>query len=199
MDINLKIFYRKAKEGLFNPKLETNEIEGCDTIIKAYQASEGKSFDELAYILATVYHETGHTMLPVKEMGGAAYFYRLYDIRGNNPRLAIRLGNNTAGDGVKYAGRGYVQITGKSNYKKFSDILGIDLINTPDHALDREIATKILIYGMKNGTFTGKKLSDYFDDDKVSDFVSARRIINGTDKAALIASYAAKFKSYLIN
>lgn len=79
-----------------------------------------------------------------------------------------------------------------TNIKAFFDCyrakLGIDLVNNPDLALKPDIAAKIMIVGMSEGTFTGKKLSDYFNNE-ISDAYNARKIINGRDKAGLIQGY----------
>jgi putative chitinase len=66
-------------------------------------------------------------------------------------------------------------------------------------ALQPEIAAKILVKGMQEGWFTGKKLADYLPQHAANrlQFQQARRIINGTDKADLIAGYALQFQSAL--
>ena len=137
-----------------------------------------------SYGLGTTWHETAHTMQPIKERGGADYLSK-YD----TGRLASALGNTPSadGDGQLYAGRGYVQITGRANYRKF----GIEA--TPDDALKPEVAGRILVEGMERGLFTGKKLSDYLP----GDYFNARRIINSTDKAQMIADYANDFERAL--
>ena len=80
------------------------------------------------------------------------------------------LGNTQTGDGIKYAGRGHVQITGKANYSKFSNKLGLGilLVNNPDLALRKDISLKILIKGCIEGLFTGKKLYDYIKEGSVN-------------------------------
>jgi len=97
-------------------------------------------------------------MQPIKEYGSAAYFKRRYDIEGDNPRLAKSLGNLNPGDGAKYHGRGYVQITGRANYQDWKNRSGKNLINNPDLALDPKTAIVIVFDGMMLGTFTGKTL-----------------------------------------
>lgn len=85
-----------------------------------------------------------------------------------------------------------MQLTWKENYDKFGKLLKADLLNNPDLALALTNATKIMFVGMTKGMFTGKKLADYFAGE-TEDWVNARRIINGTDRAQLIAGYGKVF------
>ena len=134
---------------------------------------------EVAYILATVHWETNRTYNPIEEYGKG---------RGHDYGVPYK------GTGKVYYGRGFVQITWFDNYERFTKILhrlgyNIDLINNPDQALKPEIATLILIIGMRDGKFTGVDLDDYFDPIK-SDWYNARKIINGLDKAVIISEIA---------
>lgn len=137
---------------------------------------------QLAYLLATAYHECHNPaypqkrLTPMKEFGGERY-----------------LKTKTY---YPYYGRGFVQLTWRSNYEKASKRLGIDLVKNPDLALEPVYAANIIVYGMKYGTFTGKKLGDYIHPGK-TDFLQARRIINGMDKSKLIADYAILFQDCL--
>jgi predicted chitinase len=151
-----------------------------DIIITAGQ--QNFSNEQIAYILATVKHETGDTFQPVREA-----YWLSEQWRKKNLRYYGKKG---------YYGRGYVQITWEANYEKFAKLTGEDLVNQPDLALRHDIALFILLYGFKMGTFTGRKISDYINDDK-TDYYNARRCINGVDKARLIASYAENFYSGL--
>jgi hypothetical protein len=72
----------------------------------------------------------------------------------------------------------------------------LDLVNNPALALQPGTAYKIMSLGMTRGLFTGKKLPDYLNDEK-ADYVDARRIINGLDRAELIAGYSEKFEKIL--
>jgi hypothetical protein len=164
--------------------LSQGQVDGANALLKAM---ERWPISWVAYGFATAWHETARTLQPIKEMGGEAYFKRLYDIEGSNPNLAKRLGNHKPGDGARYAGRGYVQLTGRDNYYRYG------IADDPDRALDPAVAAQIMVDGMEAGRFTGKKLNDYLP----GDYVNARRIINGTDKAVQIAGYAKVFETAL--
>lgn len=144
-----------------------------------------------AYALATIKHECADTWLPITERGTADYLSK-YD----RMPVARWLSNTEPGDGERFKGRGYVQITGRGLYKRFSTVTGVDLVANPELAEVHEHAYKILSVGMSSGLFTGKRLSDYINNVH-SDYINARRIINGIDKAALIAGYARDFEAEL--
>lgn len=162
-------------------RLSPSQISGIETILAA---SEALSRRHRAYLLATSFHETARTMQPITEYGGKQYFTK-YD----TGRLAKALGNTPEadGDGFIYRGRGYVQITGRSNYANAGKKLGIDLINMPSMALQPTVAALILVRGCFEGWFTGRKLGDY------TNFRDMRRVVNGTDHASAIAGYAERF------
>ncbi len=144
--------------------------------------------NEAAYCLATAKHETG-AFRWLKEIWGPTAAQKRYEGRSD-------LGNNQPGDGKRYMGRGYVHITGRRNYTDWAKRLGVDIVGNPELASNADIAARVLVEGMKLGTFTGKKLSDYITLNK-SDFHNARRIVNGRDKASLIAGYAAQYDELL--
>ena len=197
MAFEVATFFKLARGGIMGPTLDQGEVNGCTVILGAF-ADQPLAY--AAYALATAWHETAHTMMPVKERGGAAYFFRMYDIEGQRPHVARRLGNTQPGDGVKFAGRGYPQTTGRANYKWASDLTGVDLIGKPDDMMEPDIAATVMFHGMIRGKFTGKKLADYLPakGPATSDqFKAARRIINGTDRAADIAAYAVALQDYL--
>ena len=110
------------------------------------------------------------------------------------------LGNTMPGDGALFLGRGYVQITGRTNYERAAAATGYPLVGNPDLTMRPDIAAEILRSGMVDGWFTGKSLSDYLPDaiGTREQFRQARRIINGTDKDDLIAGYAVAFQAALI-
>ena len=130
---------------------------------------------QISYVLATVEWETAQTFKPVKET-----FWRNERWREDNLRY------------YPYYGRGYVQLTWEHNYEKYGRILGIDLTNNPDLAMQPGVALFVLVHGFKTGGFTGRKLSEYINAVE-TDFIKARRCINGSDKAHDIAQIAQRY------
>src|SRR5262245_13651671 len=88
---------------------------------------QGVLRNQCAYILATAYHETAHTMQPIMELGGQAYLQ-------SKPYYP-------------YVGRGYVQLTWLDNYKRASAELGVDFVKNPTLLLQAKYAAPILILG----------------------------------------------------
>lgn len=188
------LFFMAARESVLGPTLSPEEVAGCNAVLTA---CDGLPMAHAAYALATAFHETAHTLQPVPERGSFAYLSK-YD----TGLLAERLGNTPAadGDGQRFAGRGYVQLTGHRNYLLAGTALGVDLVGDPDLALRPDIAARVLRRGMVEGWFTGKSFKTYLPDHRPAtrdEFVAARRIINGVDKASLIATYALAFQAAL--
>jgi putative chitinase len=151
---------------------------------------------QLAYCLATFKWETAHTMHPIDEIGSDAYFNKRY---GPQTKVGKILGNTQTGDGARFHGRGYVQLTGRTNYTKAKNLTKKDVLTNPDLAKDPALAYEIAIQGMKDGWFTGKKLSQFIKDGSPPDYENARTIINGHDKAHLIADIARRFSEVLLD
>lgn len=165
-----------------------------DTINRLMEKAAHWPLSWLAYALATAWHEA--RLRPIHELGGPNYL-RKYD---TGP-LAAALGNTPEadGDGILYAGRGLVQLTGRRNYENAGKMLGLDLMTNPDLALEPSNAARILVWGMEGGKFTGKGLADYLPGWRgtLVQFKQARRIINGTDRADDIAALANAFQDAL--
>jgi len=165
---------------------------------------QGANLYVVAYMLATVRHETYH--YPTQEffsekpeVGDRSYFDKYDPVLAKTELLrnrAVKMGNTTEGDGFKYRGRGCVHLTWKVHYQKFSELLGYDFVSDPDAAGKFKHSIPIMIIGMNKGYFTGKGIKDYFSARRV-DYVEARKIINGKDQAELIAAYAMRFESIL--
>lgn len=142
-----------------------------------------------AYMLATVQHETAGSYYPVEE----AYF-----VKSEAARQRYLRGQPYG----RYYGRGLVQLTWDFNYRKYGEILKLDLLNEPDLALEPSISLFILVHGMLTGAYTGKPLERYINP-KECDYIQARRVVNGVrkgetlpDKAELIAGYAKQWEAF---
>lgn len=189
---------RARNSGVFGTSLSQSQVDGMEALLDEAQR-RGEKLPFLAYCLATTYHETAHTMQPIYEKGQRSYFNKYEP----GTKIGKVLGNTQRGDGFLFRGRGDVQLTGRRNYTLASKKLGIDLITNPDRALEPTIAATILYEGMDEGWFTGRDLDDFIDDfdeddaEDLREFVKARYVINGTDKAETIGKYALAFEKAL--
>lgn len=182
--------------------LTQNQVDQIEFIVGELDNDKSITYPQAAYILATVWHETGTKLLPISEIGkgrtrpygrwfenskGELYGWKNYSkseayLQSECPHL--------------FYGRGYVQLTWYDNYAKASKKLNVDFISNPDLALEKFYSIRILIIGMKEGWFTGQALKHYFNQSK-KDYIGARRIINWTDRAKTIAEYATTFEKAL--
>lgn len=183
--INRKFFFDYVRLHLFGGSLTQGQVGGLTAILDYWEDNFSAKDDRwLAYMLATAHHETDRKFQAIEEYGkGKGKKY------GSNFKMNGTHYTDTSG---LFYGRGLVQLTWYENYQKMGKQFKVDLLQHPELALDLPIAVKIMFYGMMNGSFTGKKLSDYFTANK-EEWVNARRIINGTDKANLIAGYGKQF------
>lgn len=132
---------------------------------------------QIAYVLATVKHECGAL--------GGGYYRPVTEIGGASKRYA------------PFHGRGLVQLTWRSNYEKYQRISGKPIVSQPNLVIsDFGLSCFILVHGFKTGGFTGRKITDYIGGGR-RDFIGARRCINGTDRASLIAGYASQWLGQL--
>lgn len=182
--IDRKHFFDSIKTSLFHSFTQP-QVDGIDAVLDYWEDNGFYDGRHLAYIFATIYHETAKTMQPIEEYG-----------KGKNRPYGKKLKHSgvayTLPDKIYY-GRGLVQLTWYENYQLMGRLLGYDLLAQPELACQMEIAIKILFEGMMQGAssfgdFTGKCLEQYFNDEK-EDPIGARKIVNGTDKADLIAGY----------
>jgi hypothetical protein len=180
--IHRPYFFDSVRESLFGGSLADDQVQGLTVFLDWYDKegmTEGVDDRKLAYMLATAYHETAQTMQPIAEYGkGEGYDY----------------GEPDPETGQTYYGRGYVQLTWKDNYQKQDDKLELHglLVSKADMAMHSEIAQQVICYGMLDGDFTGKKLSQFLTEAETN-FYDARTIVNGHDRADDIAGYATKF------
>ena len=180
--LDLSAFYGAVRDPLYKGSVPEWQADPLRRIVEAGHARQ-RSRAETAYVLATAHHETGR-FKHMEEIGrgdGRDYGEDVLLIRGERRR---------------YHGRGFVQLTWLQNYARMSLLIGVNLVEGPEQAMQPDIAAEILWEGMIRGLFTGKSLADYRAGDSL-DFVQARRIVNGMDKADLIAGYAATFHDAL--
>lgn len=167
---------------LFNGSVSPRQEKGILCILDAWERlAPAADLRWIAYSLATTFHETARRFTPLAEFGKGA---------------GKKYGKPDPETGQVFYGRGYVQLTHKANYQKMGWKLGFDFVNNPDKVMEPNIAAEILIRGMIDGDFTGKALVHYISGAKC-DYVGARRIVNGLDRAQLIADYAEKFEAAL--
>ena len=191
-------FFDRFAELFGNPP-STPQREGFHSIFDAWEMSGFTDSRWLAYAFATVWHETGSKMEPVREgfktsdSAAVRHVTRMFDRGTISKNYALPESN-----GKSYFGRGYVQLTFGRNYKKMGRALGIanSLYDNPSLVLDPQMSARILLVGMTGGHFTGKKLADFFNDSK-EDWRNARKIVNGLDRAHKIAHFGRKFHEAL--
>lgn len=171
----------KAVEKAFGAPMDSTQQDSAKQIMSAFSQYGDGDYRKLAYILATAWHES--KLRPIRE------------IRARRGTPLYEQQNRYWPSG--YYGRGFVQLTWESNYRKMGDFLGVDLVGSPDKALQPEYAARIIVYGMMNGSFTGKKLSQYIGLLK-KDYYNARRVVNSTDRATQIKSFAEKLENEVV-
>lgn len=193
------VFYEEVRESLFSGRLSQSQVDGMERLLN-YAETHGIRHVDLAYILATSFHETGQRMVPVREgfASSDAAAIKAVTKLFNKGRIKKNYALPHPKTGKSYYGRGDVQLTWYDNYLRMSKITGLDLVNNPDLALDLKASSVILFKGMLEGHFTGKKLSDFLKEgvsiqQRAMNFDAARRVVNGTDKAVTIGGYAEKF------
>jgi putative chitinase len=187
MKIDRRKFFNNYRNN-FGKIRKQATVDTIEAILKRAE-NENTPVPHLSYMFATAYHEAKdrefkHDFYPLTERGSYSYITRLYWL---NKRVRGWLGNDTEYEAWKYRGRGLVQLTGETNYEKFN------LQDCPKKALEPNVAVDIMFKGMKEGIFTGVGLNKYINKEK-KDYYNARRIINGLDKAATIATYAVIFE-----
>jgi len=165
LTIDRAYFFNAARTKPFGGSISAGQVDGLIKILDEWERRELTDPRWLAYILGTAYHESGHTLQPVREMGGDAYLR-------SKPYYP-------------WVGEGLVQVTWETNHRKFG-------ATAPGQLMQWPIALRAIFDGMTKGMFTGKKLGDYFHGN-IADWSHARQIVNGMDRADLIAGYALAF------
>ena len=204
-------FFASIRRGLFPAGMDQSQVDGLGAILTKAEA-RGTRLTRLAYLLATVHHETGRAMRPIEEdlnysserlravwpsrfasAAAAAPYARNPEALANKV-YGGRLGNVGPGDGWRYRGRGLPMLTGRDNYRRAGALVGQPLEDRPELMLDMAVALDVTFAGMEAGLFTGYSLAD---GEAVPGYIDDRKIINGTDAAALIAGYAAAYEAAL--
>lgn len=179
MKIDRTGFFPRARSSVFRGTMTQSQVNGINALLDMCEQLGVTDPRYIAYILATAFHETAQTMQPIAEYGkGRGYLY-----------------GKPGADGQIAYGRGFVQTTWAYNYEKTDRELGLGgklIANYELLITDTDLAARAAITGMRDGWYTDKKLGDYFTP-HITDFLDARRIINGMDCAALIAGYARNF------
>ncbi len=167
--------------------LKQSQVAGMEAVLDVIA---GSPLAYQAYELATSWHETNATMQPVREA-----YWLSEDWRRRNLRY------------FPWYGRGYVQLTWEGNYRRADEEaakVGLckpgEILADPDKVMDLPIAALILRRGMEEGWFTGVRLSAVLPSRGVAtrvQYMNARTIINGRDKADLIEDYAQIFERAL--
>jgi hypothetical protein len=189
-----------AVRPLFGGSLTQGQVDGLKADLEAWDAYGDGDDRKLAYILATDFLESAHTMQAVKETYNAKYDG---DTQPDDAKVKRRLDDALKKGRIKtnywrdgWFGRGKPQNTHKRNYEKVGKLVGLDFVSDPDLLLDLKISSMVMVRAMLAGTYTGKKLSDYINE-RETNYVGARAVVNGRDRAADIAEYAETFESAL--
>ena len=130
--------YNQISQALATPAAQT---------LKKAAIKAGIVGTELAQFMAQCAHESAN-FTSLEEFGGSLDF-RKYDPK-YNPRKAKQLGNKVAGDGAKYKGRGYIQLTGRDNYKRAGQALGLPLEQRPELVERPDVAAKVAVWFWQN-------------------------------------------------
>lgn len=175
-----KTFFDTIRLTLFGGRLSRVQVDRLQALLLEMERVELVTPERGAYILATAHHETDRFNTMEEYASGEAYEGR------------ADLGNDQPGDGRRFKGRGYVQITGRRNYAWAALMTGKDLLANPAIATDPDLSAMVTVLGMLGGNFTGRGLAAFINDGK-ADFINARKTVNGLDRAETIADIAERY------
>lgn len=132
-------------------------------VLQKVAIASGITGHELAQFMAQCAHETAN-FTAMKERGGTLDFKK-YDIK-HNPRKAKALGNIQPGDGARFHGRGFIQLTGRDNYKRAGAALGLPLEQRPELVERPDVAAKVAVWFWKSRV--QPKVTNYGDTRQVT-------------------------------
>ena len=172
-----------TKASVESAKVHGTANEHAERIITICRR-EQLTIPQTAYVLATVRHESKMGLWMLDQASGWAFEGRHH------------LGNVRRGDGPRYRGRGYIRIVGRRAYAAWEQELGLPLVAEPDRVTEPDVAAEIAVLGMKWGRFSGVPLSEHVNEGSI-DYVGARRVVNGQDRAILVSRYAREYEAQL--
>lgn len=176
-DAMIKLYLDSFKKSF--GELNQAQAQSIAQIISSFLIYGDRDFRKLSYILATAWHESKLALVKEKRGAPGSDLYQRQEAYWPSG----------------YYGRGFVQLTHKTNYEKLGKFLNIDLVKNPDLALDRRYAADIINIGMMEGLFTGLNLARFINTG--ADYINARKVVNGLDRAELIAGYTDKINKNL--
>jgi putative chitinase len=196
--MDMTTFFDRLRPTIFGGSIPQSAVDSSNIIIEYWNTSfpdgDEASDARLAYVLATVVAEVGRNMRPVRET-----------FASSDAQARARLSHKSYAQSVPphghaYYGRGFVQLTWLSNYRRQENKLGVPLVEYPDLALRTDIALQVLVNGMMAGDFnaSGRGL-EYYVNANGYDFVNARRTVNILDRATEIAGYANSFLDAIVS
>lgn len=190
-------FYARCRTDLYGGWLQKSQVAGLSAILDSFRKRQPDGDPRLlAYILATAHHETARTLQPVRETLASSDTLAIRRLdaayaAGRMSQVKAPYWRRDA-EGKSWLGRGFVQLTHRRNYQRLGELLGVDLVGDPDRAMQLDVAADVLVAGMLAGAFTGRRLGEFFEGSR-ADWNGARRVVNGTDRAALIGGYGRVF------
>lgn len=159
----------------FATTLKKEQREAITLLLNECKEQGVTDLRQVAYVLGTVYHECGFRSIKERRAKEGTEVWKMQEKYWH----------------TGFYGRGFSQLTWRYNYKKFSPIVGFDLVKNPDKVLEPAIGAKIIVHGMRIGLFTNKSLDNYFNP-TTTNWIDARRIVNGTFMADKVAAAAQK-------
>ena len=138
------------------------EAKAAEQSLIKYAQEQGIVGKELQHFMVQTAHESGGFVYKRELASGEAYEGRVQS-----------LGNTQAGDGVRFKGRGHIQITGRANYEKYGKLLGIDLVNNPELAETDDVANQVAVLYWKD------RVRPRIKDVNAIDFDAVCQAING--------------------